>query len=467
MLKLGYRTLAGLLAVLVLLAGPVLGSAQPAVPAAPSPDLAGWQIFGTPSTATIYSVDMIDAAEGWAGGMAGFMLHYTGGDWVGVETDFDSPINGLDMLSAGSGWGVTYNGGVIRYSGTWALHSTPAGASLEDVFMLSETDGFAVGGPVDPCAPGGSCLMGTILRYNGSAWQGMSCPVPYWLMAVDMIDAGDGFIVGVGGTVLRWNGSSWQGGSIAPGLGLLDVDAVSSTDVWAVGFEVGGGGVLYHWNGTTWTRLDSPNGARLNAVQMVNSHFGWAVGDGGTILRYNGSSWQQVASPVTGAINALDIVSCTEAWAFARLTDILHYTGAAADMSASRKRVDQIYASPGARLTYTISATNSGFCDVGGVQVTDAVPANTLYVPGSATTTRGTLTEPAGDQPLRVEVGAMTPQELVTITFQVDVDDTGQPCWFVPNRAVVGAEGAQWTLGAVTTIGACNHAYIPLVLRGW
>jgi uncharacterized repeat protein (TIGR01451 family) len=286
-------------------------------------------------------------------------------------------------------------------------------------------------------------------------------------MGVDMLDASDGWIVGIGGTVLRWNGSSWQGGSIAPGLALADVDAISATDVWAVGYEVNGGGVLYHWDGTTWSRLDSPNGAKLNAVEMVTSRYGWAVGDGGTILRYDGSSWQQVASSVTGAINTFDMVSCSEGWAFARSTSILHYTGAQADMSASRKRVDQLYASPGARLTYTITATNSGFCDAGGVQVTDAVPANTSYVAGSATTTQGTLYEPTVSEPLRVEVGTVAPEDLVTITFQVDVGDTGQTCWFVPNLAVVGAEGAQWTLGAVTTIGTCHHMYVPVVFRGY
>ncbi len=55
--------------------------------------------------------------------------------------------------------------------------------------------------------------------------------------------------------------------------------------------------MLYHWDGNTWSRLDSPNGAQLNAVEMVSSRYGWAGGYGGTILRYDGTSWQQVSSP--------------------------------------------------------------------------------------------------------------------------------------------------------------------------
>ena len=459
MLKLGHRTLAGLLAVLMLLAGPVLGSAQRAVPPASSPELAGWEIFDTAATGTMYAVDMLDSTEGWAGGVAGIMNHYTGGDWVPVPTDFSSPINGIDMISASSGWGVTYKGEVIRYNDTWSVHSTPAGASLEDIFMLSETAGWAVGGPV---ATGG-----TILRYNGSSWQQVSCPVSSWLTGIDMLSADDGWIVGVGGAVLRWNGSTWQGGSIAGGLALTDVDAISSTDVWAVGYEIGGSGVLYHWDGSAWSRSDSPNGAKLNAVQMVSSRYGWAVGDGGTILRYDGSNWQLVSSPTTQAIYAVAMVSCSEGWAFARQATFLHYTGSSADLSPSRKVVDQIYAAPGARLTYTITASNAGPCDAGGVEVTDAVPANTSYVEGSASTSQGTLYEPTASEPLRVEVGAMAPQDVVTITFQVEVGDTGEPCWFVPNLTIVASEGGQWTRGAVTTIGTCYHYYVPLVFKGW
>ncbi len=51
----------------------------------------------------------------------------------------------------------------------------------------------------------------------------------------------------------------------------------------------------------------------------------------------------------------------------------------------------------------------------------------------------------------------MAPEAEVTITFQVDVGDTGQTCWFVPNLAVIAATGTQWTSGAVTTIGTCNR----------
>jgi uncharacterized repeat protein (TIGR01451 family) len=463
MRKLGHRTLTSLLAALVLLAGSLVGIAQPAVQSASSPDPAGWEIFPTAATGTIYTVDMLSSTDGWAGGMAGFILHYTGGDWVSVQTNFDSPINGIHMLSASSGWGVTYKGQVIRYDGSWFVHSTPASASLDDVFMLSETDGWAVGGPVLI----GSSLVGTILRYNAgsNSWQQVSCPSPNWLLGIDMLSASDGWIVGVGGTVLRWNGTAWQGGSIAPGLGLNHLDAGTATDVWAVGYEAGGGGVLYHWNGSAWSRLASPNGAKLNAVQMVSSTYGWAVGDGGTILRYDGSSWQPVASPTTAAIYTLDMVSCAEGWAFTQGTKILHYNGIPADLSTSRKRVDHLYAAPGDRLTYTITTRNSGDCDAGGVQVTDAVPPNTSYVTSSATTTQGTIQEPTPTEPLRVQVGTIAPQDVVTITFQVDVGDTGQTCWFVLNKAIVGLGGAEWTPGTVTTIGTCNHMYVPLMFK--
>jgi uncharacterized repeat protein (TIGR01451 family) len=198
---------------------------------------------------------------------------------------------------------------------------------------------------------------------------------------------------------------------------------------------------------------------------MVSSTYGWAVGDGGTILRYDGSSWQPVASPTTDAINTLDMVSCAEGWAFAQGTKILHYKGIPADLSTSRKRVDRLYAAPGDRLTYTITARNSGDCDASGVQVTDAVPPNTSYVGGSLTTTQGIPHEPTAGEPLWVEVGTIAPQGVVTITFQVDVGETGKICWFVLNKAVVGMGGTEWKPGTGTTIGTCNRVVVPLVFE--
>ncbi|MGD8623823.1 MAG: hypothetical protein PVJ34_04750, partial [Anaerolineae bacterium] len=98
----------------------------------------------------MYALDMVDASDGWAGGIAGIMFHYNGTEWTSEPTGFDSPIQGLSMVSGTSGWGVTFKGHMLRYNGiSWYIHSEPSGTPLDDVLMLSETEGWAVGG-IDP-----------------------------------------------------------------------------------------------------------------------------------------------------------------------------------------------------------------------------------------------------------------------------------------------------------------------------
>jgi len=94
--------------------------------------------------------------------------------------------------------------------------------------------------------------------------------------------------------------------------------------------------------------------------------------------------------------------------------------------------------------------------------VTNTIPMHTAYVPGSATTTQGTVLEA---DPLRIDVGDVAPGGEVTISFQATVDDPGLACWFVRGEAVVRSEDIEHTYSAYTVVGECNKVYIPLVQR--
>ena len=74
---------------------------------------------------------------------------------------------------------------------------------------------------------------------------------------------------------------------------------------------------------------------------------------------------------------------------------------------------------PGDTLDYTVVLTNTNGAATG-VVFTDPIPGRTSYVPGSATTTRGTIA--ASASLLTVNVGAMGSGDTVTITFRVTVD---------------------------------------------
>jgi uncharacterized repeat protein (TIGR01451 family) len=395
----------------------------------------------------MYALDMLDAGNGWSGGMAGFVFHYTGTQWEGVPTNFDKPIFGLDMIDATSGWGVAQTGQIIRYDGGgWSIHSKPAGP-LSDVKMLSATEGWAVGGSA-------------ILRYNAGSdsWDAANNPSSYYLKAIDMIGSNDGWIVGLGGTVLHWDGMNWSGGSIGQTIQFFDVCMVSPTDVWAVGGE----GIIYHYDGDGWSLVPSPTANTLSAVDMLNANDGWAVGENGTLAHYDGSEWRLVASPTTWTLNAVQMVDSEDVWAMGAFGTILHYTGAPADLSSSSKVVDLSQAVTDDVLTYTINVKNSGADVAAAVAVTDTIPLDATYVDGSASTTKGTI---EGPDPLVVTVGDLDPGEEVTISFQVSVDDLGSTCHFIRNEARIGMEGAEELVrSAATSVGDCYGSFLPLVI---
>jgi len=124
----------------------------------------------------------------------------------------------------------------------------------------------------------------------------------------------------------HWNGSSW---SIAPSPNVSHKDnfvnsvaAVSASDVWAVGYTYATGSpnqtLIEHWNGSSWSVVPSPNGNTsgniLYSVARVSSSSVWAVGydSNGSVNktlteRWNGTSWTVV--PSANANNSYNILT--------------------------------------------------------------------------------------------------------------------------------------------------------------
>ena len=74
---------------------------------------------------------------------------------------------------------------------------------------------------------------------------------------------------------------------------------------------------------------------------------------------------------------------------------------------------------PSDEILYTIYATNALLIEQRGVVITDAIPSGTTYVPDSASTSQGSIT---GPDPLVVDVGTLAAGQVVTFSFQVEVD---------------------------------------------
>ncbi|HKY32056.1 MAG TPA: hypothetical protein VJV23_05920 [Candidatus Polarisedimenticolia bacterium] len=87
---------------------------------------------------------------------------------------------------------------------------------------------------------------------------------------------------------------------------------------------------------------------------------------------------------------------------------------------------------PATVLTYTVVVTNNGASDAAGVVLTDAVPANTTYVPGSMTLDGVGKTDGGPDDEgdfnvtapnaVTMTIGTLAPGATATVTFQVTID---------------------------------------------
>jgi hypothetical protein len=259
-------------------------------------------------------LNMVSADDGWAlakphAGQS-VILHFTGGKWEeSYKPDARETPNtlirtlaDLQMVAADEGWAVMSDGTLLRYSGgRWDKAPVPApaplvGGGVTALHMLSESDGWLAAGS-------------RLMRLQSGTWVEASHPEAVTgIGAVQMLDASNGWAVGVGGAgdaILSYNGSEWSIESEFGGRTLTGLYMLSPDEGWAAGYVSDGDaaysgseqGVLFRYTGGQWQETGAPaNLSRpLLAVDMYSAAEGWAVGDGGTIMRYEDGAWSLVA----------------------------------------------------------------------------------------------------------------------------------------------------------------------------
>lgn len=131
---------------------------------------------------------------------------------------------------------------------------------------------------------------GTVLRYDGGAWERL--PPVGDLGLHCLCDAGDGGILAAGqlGEVHHFDGTTWRKHFD------LHVD-VTILSLWSDGagqvFAVGDEGLVLHWNGASWQRMTGGTKSALYGLWGLDAEHLLAVGDFGMILRWNGARWDE------------------------------------------------------------------------------------------------------------------------------------------------------------------------------
>jgi len=129
--------------------------------------------------------------------------------------------------------------------------------------------------------------------------------------------------------------------------------------------------------------------------------------------------------------------------------------------SVSQKLASMRTPVTGQTVTYTVVIQNLTAPLTATVHLTDEVPLELSYVPGTLTATTGIVTDTA---PTLRWSGFLSPTPAVTVTYAVTVNTTLTQT--ITNVAVIAAPGYQ-TITCTATIVANGYAtYMPLILRG-
>jgi photosystem II stability/assembly factor-like uncharacterized protein len=272
-----------------------------------------------------YSVDLVDAAHVWVGGVT-----FIPPGMAGFE---DTAIIGRSTDS-GATWKYTssHQIGDVAFGWTFLTATTlefvdanHGWAALSDGTIVGTTDGGAT----------------WTLQAEGSAEMRDN---NWGYSSLAMADATHGAAVGswvgfIGVSkpriVYTQNGKDWVEADV-PDLSDVSLDGVCMVDAsygWAVG-SVGRTDtaplvLVTHDGGATWTQqAGGLSGAALHSVSFVDRQHGWAVGDKGSILVTvdGGATWWSQASPVTETLLAVTFADSATGWAVGEKGTILETT---------------------------------------------------------------------------------------------------------------------------------------------
>ena len=130
------------------------------------------------------------------------------------------------------------------------------------------------------------------------------------------------------------------------------------------------------------------------------------------------------------------------------------------DLSPSTKSVDKTFALDGEQLRYTIVLSNAGIADATGVLVTDTLPLNTIFVPGSGSASKGTFLGTTG----LMWAGDISVGESVTLTFDVTID-AGTLGWPITNLAQIDDGMGTVISRSATTIANPRRTFLPIIAK--
>jgi hypothetical protein len=240
----------------------------------------------------LISVSGTSASDVWTvGGNPGggaTVLHYDGKQWHKLDTGLLVDLWWVHPFADGPVFFGGSKGTILRWDGSaFEAMTTPSEATVFGIWGASPDDLWAVGGI--PSKPGDAFVW----RYDGSSWS-VAAGLPQakvasyfkvWGRAAD-----DVRIVGMDGVILHWDGSAFSEPASPTNQRLLTLYA-EPNGYWAA---VGGlsNAVVLEDHGSGWQDVSPSGSVKATIGVRLAGEDGYAVGNGGSVLRRVGGSWE-------------------------------------------------------------------------------------------------------------------------------------------------------------------------------
>ena len=278
---------------------------------------------------TLYSVQFLDANNGFVGGYRGTVLKTTDGGttWTDVSITSSWMVRDISFIDANTGWAALGdvndgdNSGELWHTTdggtTWSKQTYYSTRARLGISFIDTSTGWACGsrsGPMD--------IANTL--DGGTTWTEQTDGAVFgWTYKVDAISATDIWSVGVtffpnpSGLIIHSTdgGSSWALQSLGTISYTYDVEAVDANTIYVCGDA--GYIVATTDGGTTWNGQTTGTTDILWRTSFSSTMTGLACGDNGTIIGTinGGANWNAETSGVSTTLNGIYMLDSTTAWA--------------------------------------------------------------------------------------------------------------------------------------------------------
>ncbi|MBI4273036.1 hypothetical protein HY621_04260 [Candidatus Uhrbacteria bacterium] len=267
-------------------------------------------IYNLATTQNLRAVASAGAADVWAVGSSGKIIHYNGSAWNEYFDTGGETWNDIAFTSSSNGWATGDGGALAQWNGSvWSESSIPSSADIHGIYALSSSDIWAAG------------KNGRIWHFDGSSWTLHTDTGDEAWNDIVFTSASNGWAAGDGGKLAQWNGTMWAESTIPSSANIFSLSAISSSDLWAVGAN----GRIWRYNGSTWSLHTDTGDQEWHGLAFANADDGWAVGSGGALQRWLNGTWSGFISPTGQALETAIVDNPRHGWAVGANGTVLEF----------------------------------------------------------------------------------------------------------------------------------------------